>query len=103
MTHHREVPYWILISCIAVALAGKWPCSRDQAIESFKRKHAAEPWPRFDEDPYQNQTEESRAAIAQYLQDRTMVCALQYTDQKKTTYRLRTFPNKESADISNYT
>ena len=93
-----------LILILITSTAGEnWPCNRTKAIESFRSKRPIEKWPRTREDPYSNQTIESRAAIDKYLLDKTSVCALKYTNINKTSYKLRHFHDRNTAMENGYT
>ena len=91
-----------LVSFLAISETSEWKCDKQKAIAEFKKKIDANPWPRFENNPYNNQTKESNKKIEDYLKDNESVCALRYTDESKKVYTLADFPNLNQATEAGY-
>lgn len=87
---------------LTLLVKGDWPCSKEDAIKSFERKVLLNPFPRFDQDPYLNQTKTSLDVINETLHDSSVVCALSYQDSEKKSYILKEFGTKDDAIQSNF-
>eukprot|EP00794_Sanderia_malayensis_P004576 gene4576-5178_t len=83
--------------------ADKWPCNKKDAIEAFKHKVQDNSWPSFNGvNPYSNQTSTSTKHIMDMLQNKDVVCAIRYKDDKKVNYELRQFESKDDATKSGF-
>lgn len=91
-----------VVGQIGSIFSDDWPCDRKKAIAAFKKKTETNVWPSFKEDPYKNQTKASEAKIQEYLKDRTIVCAIRYTDSTGTHYEIRDFPDNVTAVSSGF-
>ena len=90
--------YLLAISAIiSASQATNWNCSKTEAIEAFKQKSLLNQYQSFENDPYKNQTDASYARINNILLDKEMVCAIQYKDEAKRTYTIRTFASAKLA------
>jgi hypothetical protein len=76
-----------------------WNCElpKQEAIILFKEKINLNPYPLFENDPYLNETQDSMKIINQTLNDRNLVCAIQYQDEFKVKYILKNFIDNQTA------
>lgn len=87
----------------AVQADKPWPCDRKKAIEAFEKQVAVNQWPSFEENPYKNQTEKSKAEIDAYLNDHESVCAIRYLDQDHKLYEMKHFSSAKAAEDAFFT
>lgn len=79
----------------------KWPCILDKqsVINEFKSKELINPYPKFDYDPYLNQTNEFNEKINETLSNSDIVCAIRYVDNsEKKNYEIQNFESKILAE-----
>lgn len=76
----------------------EWPCSIENAIESFDNKILLHPFPDIEKDPYYNRSNASIAVMNKTLINSESVCALSYSDSSRNYYILRDFPSKLEAE-----
>ncbi len=81
-----------------------WSCSlnKTSAIKEFKNKVLTNPYPNFLINPYKNQTFDLLSEINSTLNNKTIVCAIKYEKENRTSYKIEDFPSKESAEEKGY-
>ncbi len=104
MNNHLNSFKLLFFICIVnVYASSDWNCSKEDAIQSFKKKNLLNQYPKFLNNPYLNQTSESIVRIKKTLDDKEMVCAIKYLDNtNRTSYTIKNFPNKQAALNENH-
>lgn len=77
-------------------------CDPTEAAAEFKKKICTNPYPEFSENPYRHLSAEMEQVIHETNANKDIVCAIQYEDEDKTYYNLKTFETKADAEDSNY-
>jgi hypothetical protein len=94
---------FISLTLIAIVKStNEWECSKTEAIASFKKKTLINQYPQFKNDPYKNQTTDSMSEIIKTLADQNLVCAIKYTDDSKSSYTIRNFPNENESKLNDH-
>ena len=80
----------IIISIYSI-VTGKDKCDKDESVKAFKAKTLDNQFPFYQSDPYstKNQTEIEKARINNVIHNKDIVCAIQYTNEKKTNYLIK--------------
>jgi hypothetical protein len=81
----------VLLSACLICAQSAGNCSVPDAIKAFQQKTILNPYPRFDNDPYENMTADAQAIINATLSDQDLVCALKYSDESRKGYSLKQF------------
>lgn len=89
----------LMILKVKLSISDDWNCKlpKQEAIILFKEKYNLNPYPFFENDPYLNETEASMKVINQTLNDKKLVCAIQYQDQYRVNYILKNFADNQTA------
>lgn len=77
----------VLISCLSLILSQN--CDKDESVKAFKEKQLDNEFPFYQTDPYKNQTETEKLRIDKIIHNKEIVCAIQYTNEKKTNYLIK--------------
>ena len=96
------IKYIFILIFISPCLSQEWNCSKDDAIKAFKNKQPIKEYPHFNNDPYLNQTKSSMNEILSTISNRTIVCAIKYTDSNRFNYTMKNFESKELAENENF-
>lgn len=82
-----------------------WPCFLDKqsVIKEFKSKKLINPYPKFEYDPYHNQTKELNEKINNTLSNKDIVCAIRYKDNiLRNEYEIKNFESKTLAEENGF-
>jgi hypothetical protein len=78
-------------------------CTPEEASFFFSQKILSVPLTPYNSDPYLNPSEEYLKKVQDFLNDKTSVCAIRYTDSTKITYEMQSFSSrKEAEDLGFY-
>ena len=91
-----------LIKTSIVTEIYKDDCDTNEAIRKFATKTLSNPPDQYVSNPYNNKSEAYKQNVDEYLKNKDRVCGLKYDDIEKTTYHLKDFVSRESAETNNY-